>query len=654
MGRHFLYHCKKTKMNDENKIIQRLSAIYGGDMGKMLEAIRFFKINGFLPKWSNVADAVTNMCNTADSLVGRESHDALIDNIRSGPAPLYDYGQTLLKEYPSSTSSGGGAFGGSGASSSWSVDIGNPGPYDYVENIPLLDRMTFSDAYSAARRAGIGEFEFDGRTYSTDYDPNATLGPVQMGESLVGNLRNVYDADGRIIRDSTRVEPWMGQIPGRHKREHAQGGTLLLPYNKFEMEGPENGIGENTESAQQASERKHENFYRRFSDKYGVLYDVANAVLYAAAPYTGGTTLPLAVLMSGAQGAGGIYDMIDNGPDWNNAIDVTSAIPGLGISQSVVKSLAKKGISKAITKNVASNVDPFSLMRVARKVAKIENVSNHALNAAQLMNDFYDMKTGKKVSEAPLLESAPPVFSGPVNVGYVTISGANPEYEELFTRGVGLKNEYQDNYRNREWSSGSIHFGGETVDFDYGYGNNYYGGAKVPVEILDYIYNASADNNIPFKALLGLAGKESTLGYGSIRQRQDLKDSISPLRLFNYDHGIGQSDIVLAKDMKRFYDILNKYYNAEKITEEDADVFSSVVDKIERENGLLHDYTGDNFVKDMWDYYQNSGMWNKSNGFRNDVLKKGEEAFGNPAFRKWWESRGYSLNNDGVAVKKVR
>ena len=239
MGRHFLYHCKKTKMNDENKIIQRLSAIYGGDMGKMLEAIRFFKINGFLPKWSNVADAVTNMCNTADSLVGRESHDALIDNIRSGPAPLYDYGQTLLKEYPSSTSSGGGDFSGSGASSSWSVDIGNPGPYDYVENIPLLDRMTFSDAYSAARRAGIGEFEFDGRTYSTDYDPNATLGPVQMGESLVGNLRNVYDADGRIIRDSTRVEPWMGQIPGRHKREHAQGGTLLLPYNKFEDGGDE-------------------------------------------------------------------------------------------------------------------------------------------------------------------------------------------------------------------------------------------------------------------------------------------------------------------------------------------------------------------------------------------------------------------------------
>jgi len=165
---------------------------------------------------------------------------------------------------------GGGAFGGSGASSSWSVDINVPGPYDYVENIPLLDGMTFSDAYSAARRAGLGEFEFNGRMYSTDYDPNATLGPVQMGESLVGNLRNVYDADGRIIRDSTRVEPWMGQIPGRHKREHAQGGTLLLPYNKFEMGGPEGegeGEGEGEESQYQIG---LENYLAAQADKMRV------------------------------------------------------------------------------------------------------------------------------------------------------------------------------------------------------------------------------------------------------------------------------------------------------------------------------------------------------------------------------------------------
>jgi len=230
---------KKILKMDNKQIIRRLSDIYGGDTAKMLEAIRFFKINGILPKPSNVADARANKCNTADSVVGRESYDGLLDNIWSGSAPLYDYGQTLLKEVPSSTSFGGGAFGGGGASSSWSVDINVPGPYDYVENIPLLDGMTFSDAYSAARRAGLGEFEFNGRMYSNGYDPNATLGPVQMGESLVGNLRNVYDADGGIIRDSTRVEPWVGQIPGRHKREHAQGGTLLLPYNKFAMGGPE-------------------------------------------------------------------------------------------------------------------------------------------------------------------------------------------------------------------------------------------------------------------------------------------------------------------------------------------------------------------------------------------------------------------------------
>lgn len=140
----------------------------------------------------------------------------LINNVKNGTAPLYN-ARNRVSSGNNFKGFKGGKFGGSGAYSDWNASTSSE--YDYVENIPFSDVVTFSEAYDRARKSGRQIFEFNGKLYNTDYDPNANLGPVQFGETPVGNIRNIYDEDSRIIRDSTRIEPYVGQIPGRIKRK---------------------------------------------------------------------------------------------------------------------------------------------------------------------------------------------------------------------------------------------------------------------------------------------------------------------------------------------------------------------------------------------------------------------------------------------------
>ena len=228
---------------------------------------------------------------------------------------------------------------------------------------------------------------------------------------------------------------------------------------------------------------------------------------------------------------------------------------------------------------------------------------------------------------------------------------ANPGFVRAYNDGEALMKAYKDNYRTREWSSGNIGFGGDTVRFSYGHGTGHFGGAEIPVEILDYLYGQSAVNGIPFKTLLGLSGAETTLGYNSINstERPDLSGSISLLRLINYDHGIGQSDYVLQSDMKEYNRIRDKYLAGKPVTEADKASFNKILEKVRTENENMHDYTGGNFMKDAWNYFK-SGKWNSSEGFYDKVDRLGEEAFGNPGFQKWFKDRGYSLDNNDVAV----
>lgn len=122
---------------------------------------------------------------------------------------------------------GGGNFGGAGASARFDIGL-DPLVYEqYVRNTPIMDEISFSDAYSRARKAGLKEFDFNGRRYNTDYDPNAKIGPRVTAVSPVLNIREVLDENKNPISDSTRVEPYTGQIPGVHRKDY---GGLIEKY----------------------------------------------------------------------------------------------------------------------------------------------------------------------------------------------------------------------------------------------------------------------------------------------------------------------------------------------------------------------------------------------------------------------------------------
>lgn len=152
----------------------------------------------------------------------RNSIDALVSDIRSkAVAPLADARARSVSSSGVQSGFGGfggGSFGGGGHSSEFG-GTSSSGDHDWVENVPLVGERSFSDAYSAARKAGRSSFSFGGRLYSTDYDPDAKVGRRKVSVEPVANMRNVYDSAGKIIRDSTRIEPYVGQIPGRVKRE---------------------------------------------------------------------------------------------------------------------------------------------------------------------------------------------------------------------------------------------------------------------------------------------------------------------------------------------------------------------------------------------------------------------------------------------------
>lgn len=112
----------------------------------------------------------------------------------------------------------GGDFGGAGASVGFYGKDGN-NPYDYVRNTPILSNRTFSEAYANARKQGLSSFMFNGKKYNTDYDPNAKLGNRIVEQTPVLNLREILDENEKVITDSTRVEPWVGQLPGMYKRD---------------------------------------------------------------------------------------------------------------------------------------------------------------------------------------------------------------------------------------------------------------------------------------------------------------------------------------------------------------------------------------------------------------------------------------------------
>lgn len=85
--------------------------------------------------------------------------------------------------------------------------------------------------------------------------------------------------------------------------------------------------------------------YEEFSNSpWGTIYDVVNAGLYAAAPFTGGATLVPAIGMSVVQGLAGVNNMYQKGANLNNTLDVVGglvAAPGKAVAKPIMKAVGK-------------------------------------------------------------------------------------------------------------------------------------------------------------------------------------------------------------------------------------------------------------------------------------------------------------------------
>ena len=110
----------------------------------------------------------------------------------------------------------GGRFGGSGAGATFdSNGIIPEKDFDYIRNTPIL--QSFSDAFNAARKSNKAKFMFNGSEYTTEMSDN----PNYVGKKYepLLNVREILDRNMKVVSDSTRLEPYVGQMPGTVKRK---------------------------------------------------------------------------------------------------------------------------------------------------------------------------------------------------------------------------------------------------------------------------------------------------------------------------------------------------------------------------------------------------------------------------------------------------
>ena len=132
------------------------------------------------------------------------------------------HGKTYTFNLPTFQGFGGGSFGGAGAGSNWNY------PNNYVElpqyerRTPIITKESFSEAFNRARTNGDPTFEFNGGTYTTEISDNPQYIGKRYQDKTSAVLREVLDDKMKVMSDSTRVEPFIGQPLGVRKRNESE------------------------------------------------------------------------------------------------------------------------------------------------------------------------------------------------------------------------------------------------------------------------------------------------------------------------------------------------------------------------------------------------------------------------------------------------
>jgi hypothetical protein len=123
---------------------------------------------------------------------------------------------------------GGGTFSGAGSGSDFGVeDNYSPRENSFKGIVWPYVKDTFEDAYGRARKAGLKTFEFDGKTYSTDYD---TSGDQEKAR------RNNEAARKRVIYGLAGASKWKHAFGGLMDSPGLLGGVFLPSSGAIDYE----------------------------------------------------------------------------------------------------------------------------------------------------------------------------------------------------------------------------------------------------------------------------------------------------------------------------------------------------------------------------------------------------------------------------------
>ena len=206
-----------TLQYDKDKNVMRYRDVYDFNKFDMFVPGKGYEIKGEIDLNKKAMGGDNKIDPRHAKLIARRGMPGDIEALR---AAGYDkYGNSLV-------TFNGGKFGGSGAGMEFNAGPLNKENSDYVRNTPIL--RSFSDAFAEAKRNGNSTFIFNGKKYTTKVSDNPNYIGKRYEPTL--NIREVLDENKKVISDSTRVEPYIGQIPGTHKRiKKAMGGTTNKP-----------------------------------------------------------------------------------------------------------------------------------------------------------------------------------------------------------------------------------------------------------------------------------------------------------------------------------------------------------------------------------------------------------------------------------------
>lgn len=111
----------------------------------------------------------------------------------------------------------GGDFGSAGGGGIW-FDKLQEAAQQYIRRTPIIGQESFSTAFKRARDNGESIFLFNGKEYTTEVSDNPNYIGKRYQDKIDAVVREVLDENQQLIKDSTRLELYVGQPLGVYKR----------------------------------------------------------------------------------------------------------------------------------------------------------------------------------------------------------------------------------------------------------------------------------------------------------------------------------------------------------------------------------------------------------------------------------------------------